>query len=372
MSATRLAIATPSTSVYSETFIAAHLKELKEVVLVLSDGMPPRMANGKPLYESGDARTRLRLKLEQRLRGWDTRTVQHQRLVELLKAERVQVLLAEYGPMGDALVDACSDAGVPLVVHFHGYDAHMHSIAEAAGGYRRMLDAAAAIVVVSRGMEARLLELGAPKDRLHYICYGIDLERFTAADPDKAPPHFLAVGRFVEKKAPHLLILAFAQVAAKHPEARLTLVGDGALFGACQQLVNALGLGAQVDMPGPLKPEEVAALFRRSRAFVQHSVEAPSGDREGTPLAVLESMACGVPVVATRHAGIGDVIEHEVSGLLCAEHDIEGMARNMERMLTEQGLAGRMGVAGRARAERDHTLESSIAGLQAILDKVAK
>src|SRR5690606_12856109 len=129
---------------------------------------------------------------------------QQQRMVELLKAEQVQVLLAEYGPMGDALVSACRDAKVPLVVHFHGYDAHMHPIVEAAGGYKALFAAAAAIVVVSRGMEARVLELGAARERVHYNCYGIDLEHFTASDPDQAPPHFLAVGRFVEKKAPQL------------------------------------------------------------------------------------------------------------------------------------------------------------------------
>lgn len=372
MSATRLAIALPSTGVYSETFIAAHIRELHALVLVLSDGVPPRAADGRPLYEAGSASDRLRLKIERRLRGWDVKTLQHHRLVEVLKAKRVQVLLAEYGPMGESVVDACKEAGVPLVVHFHGYDAHMRSIAEAAGGYRKLLSAAAAVVVVSRGMEQRLLELGAPRERLHYNCYGIDLEQFAVGAPDQQAPQLLAIGRFVEKKAPQLLILAFAEVARALPDARLRMVGDGPLFGACQQLVKALGLGGQVELLGPRTAEEVAALLKQSRAFVQHSVEAPSGDREGTPLAVLEAMASAVPVVATRHAGIGDVVEHGVSGLLCEEHDIKGMAANMELVLRDPGLAAALGRGGRARVERDNRLADRIASLQAILDEAAR
>ena len=65
------------------------------------------------------------------------------------------------------------------------------------------------MVVVSREMERQLLQLGADAARLHYNCYGIDVARFRAGRPDQAPPHFLAVGRFVAKKAPQLTLLAF-------------------------------------------------------------------------------------------------------------------------------------------------------------------
>ena len=100
----------------------------------------------------------------------------------------------------------CERMGLPLVVHFHGIDAFHVKLLADNKGYARTLPNAAALVVVSHEMEEQLLELGAPRDRLHYVRYGVELDRFQAQRPDQAPPHFLSVGRFVDKKAPALTI----------------------------------------------------------------------------------------------------------------------------------------------------------------------
>ena len=97
---------------------------------------------------------------------------------------------------------------------------------------------------------------------------------------------------------------------------------------------------------GVRTPEEVAGLMRSSRAFVQHSVVTANGDSEGTPLAVLEAMASGLPVVATRHAGIADVVAHGERGLLSAEGDVETMAAHLLRLVDEvEGLQAASGYA---------------------------
>ena len=97
-----------------------------------------------------------------------------------------------------------------------------------------------------------------------------------------------------------------------------------------------------------------------------------SGDREGTPLAVLEAMASALPVIASRHAGIADAIEHGVHGLLCAEFDVESMARNMIAIIDDPALAARMGAAGRARAMEHYRMSDSIDRLHAILGRCAR
>ena len=74
-----------------------------------------------------------------------------------------------------------------------------------------------------------------------------------------------------------------------------------------------------LEFAGVQPPHAVAALMRRSRGFIQHSLRTSDGDTEGTPVAVLEAMASGIPVIATRHAGIGEVIEHGVTG--CSRGD---------------------------------------------------
>ena len=96
--------------------------------------------------------------------------------------------------------------------------------------YGEMFEQAATLVVVSRTMQDALLALGAPagdKPRAH----GVDLEAFRGASPERAPATFLAVGRFVEKKAPLLTITAFASVRRRYPDARLRMIGTGSYSG---------------------------------------------------------------------------------------------------------------------------------------------
>jgi glycosyltransferase involved in cell wall biosynthesis len=372
MSNLRIAIAVSTRHAYSETFIAAHEQRLKEVVAILSDGMPPCRVDDVPLLLPTTPKARLRSFIERKFHRLDQVTRRHRRTVELLRDRRVDVVLAEYGVMGEAMVSACHDAGVPLVAHFHGHDAHKHQVVADHNGYKRLIAGAAALVVVSRSMEQRLIALGAPRDKVHYNCYGIDVQRFAAGRPASAPPHFTAIGRFVDKKAPHLTLVAFRKALDVRPDARLTMVGAGPLLESCKQLAAALHMTQEVTFAGIQPPEQVAELLRHSRAFVQHSVVTTDGDSEGTPLAVLEAMACGLPVVATRHAGISDVVEHEQRGLLCAERDVEGMGANLVRLAEDTSLAAHYGANGRAYVLAHHRVEDRIAGLEGILAQAAR
>src|SRR5690606_24305968 len=116
--------------------------------------------------------------------------------------------------------------------------------------YRRMFDYCSSIIVVSKHMQRRLLELGAPQEKVVYNCYGP-----TNPKKDRSMPQmlrFISVGRFVDKKAPYLTILAFLEVLRSFPRAILSLVGDGPLEFACKNLVRALGIGDNVEFLGVL------------------------------------------------------------------------------------------------------------------------
>lgn len=368
----RICVACPAHHDRIETFIRAHIGGLKEVALVLTHGhLPAAFGNGQWLLGDGlVAKARAKAAALFHRDGW--RGMLRDRIVGEFEAQRIDVLLAEFGTAAHALIEVSQRSGVPLVAHFHGADAHKHIAIASAGGYKALFEAAAALVVVSHAMERQLIGLGAPREKVIYNCYGIDVGRFTAGDPEQAPPVFVAVGRFVEKKAPLTTLQAFVKVLAHIPDARLVMVGSGPLWEECRAFVRANGIERNVDLCGARNPVEIADLMRSARAFVQHSVRAASGDMEGTPLAVLEAMASGIPVVATRHAGIADVVGHEVHGLLCEEHDVEAMAMNLVRVARDPQLAGELGRAGRAKAEREHRMQDSIARLQAILERAAR
>jgi glycosyltransferase involved in cell wall biosynthesis len=265
-------------------------------------------------------------------------------------------------------MDACRWSGTPLVVHFHGYDAYMRADALAAAcNYPALFQTAAALVVVSKHMRERLLGMGASEQKLFLNPYGVESTMFSGAAPAGAQPLFIAVGRFVEKKAPLLTLAAFWKTLRGCPEAELLMVGDGPLLTTARQWVHGMGMEQSVTFAGALDHSEVALHMRQARAFVQHSVCAANGDHEGMPVAVLEASACGLPVVATQHGGIPDAVVDGETGLLCREYDVDGMAQHMLRLATDRGLAAALGAAGRKRIAAEFSIKKSIEGLWRVL-----
>jgi len=289
--------------------------------------------------------------------------------VTAFRRHRAQAVLAEYGDTGTLSMDACKLLGIPLIVHFHGYDASVHSVlAEHRVTYPIMFRRATALIAVSKAMKQKLCALGAPAEKVFYNPYGIDCSKFTGSHPSSNPATFLAVGRFVEKKAPHLTLTAFAGVFEKNRAARLRMIGDGPLLEQSKKLTRDLGIDQAVTFLGAQAPAIVQAEMRNARCFVQHSVEAPSGDSEGTPVGILEAEASGLPVVATRHAGIPDVVIEGETGFLVAEGDVTGMAERMLRFCAEPQLADKMGNAARHLVLNSFRRETSLARLWAIIE----
>ena len=292
--------------------------------------------------------------------------------VSLFRKWGADTVLAEFGPTGVAVMEACRKLNLPLVVHFHGYDISMRELLKLHGpAYSMMFKQAAAVIAVSRAMQKKLIEMGAPAERVHYNPCGVNCELFGGAVPAEAPPLILAVGRFVEKKGPQITLAAFSDVLRQYPEARLLMIGDGPLLEECQKLSNSLAIDAAVTFMGSQPHEIVAKEMRRARIFVQHSIEAASGDSEGTPVAILEAGASGLPVVSTYHGGIPDVVIANETGLLVKERDVAEMARQMLRLLRDPALAGALGHAARRRVEMHFSATRSIDHLWTIMKTAA-
>ena len=224
-------------------------------------------------------------------------------------------------------------------------------------------------------MRRTLLELGAPAERLVVSPCGADAALFHGSTPGLAPPTFLAVGRFVAKKGPLLTIRAFAAALEQLPPGeaagvRLVMVGDGPLLPAARQLVHALGLQAQVQFPGLCSPAEVADRMRACRAFLQHSLVAPDGDSEGSPVSVMEAQLSGLPVVSTHHAGIPEVVLEGETGLLVDEGDVAGMAAAIARLATDPALAERLGRAAALRARSAFTVGHHLEAVAGLVERV--
>ncbi len=280
----------------------------------------------------------------------DARAQQERNVRTWLLKQRPDVVLAHYGPSGVAMAAICAELQIPLVVHFHGYDAYRADILGSHGlHYPAMFQAAQAIVVVSQDMHAQLLLLGATVQKLRLHIYGVNPARFSELNFPAAPFTFLFVGRFVPKKAPDLVLRAFAIVQRLVPEVRLRMVGDGELRVACERLAAELGLGDAIVFEGILDPERVAQVLTASHVLVLPSCRTQDGDSEGTPLVILEAGAAARAVVATRHGGITDVLTDGSNGLLVPENDPQALAAAMLRLASNPNEAAAMGLRARER-----------------------
>lgn len=285
---------------------------------------------------------------------------------EFLHRHRVTVLLAEFADTGFQFIDVCNKANVKLYVHVHGFDVSKYlREPDRRSAYRRLFKHASGIVAPSRFLANMLAGAGCPHEKLHISPNGVDPRRFQPADG--VPLRLLAVGRFVEKKAPHLTIEAFAGVVARFPDARLDMIGTGPLARRCLALIREIGLEDKIRLLGELSSEQVANAMREASLFVQHSVTDAEGNTEGLPVVILEAMASALPVVATRHNGIPEIVIEGETGLLVEERDVPGMTQAIVSLLADPARAKTMGEAGRRRVLTHFTQEQTRDRLRAIM-----
>lgn len=361
-----LAFLVPGREKYSETFIRAQKELLPYNIETYYGGFFPTHLEGGGNVINPNIIAKSLYILPHFLGSSDLNFQEYQ-LQKSFKSNDIDVVLAQFGPTGEAVARVCQVSNIPLVVHFHGMDAFESSLIKKHNGYARAFQVASRVVCVSQAMRRQLSRLGCPSDKLSYNTYG-PRDCFFDVNACVEQKHFIALGRFTDKKAPYYSILAFSKVLLECPEARFTIGGDGELLNTCKNLVRALGLQHAVTLPGILTKQEFFDHLQNSAAFVQHSITADNGDSEGTPLSILEASAAGLPVVSTKHAGIPDVIEDGVTGILVEEHDVNGMAEAMINLLQDKRKAQEMGKCGKVRIREYFSMDRHIKGLAAIID----
>ena len=150
----------------------------------------------------------------------------------------------------------------------------------------------------------------------------------------------------------------------------LWMVGEGPLMSEARRFVDQSGMENSVVFVGACSQQEVAERMRHVRAFVQHSLVASDGDSEGNPVAVMEAQLSGLPVIATRHAGIPEVVLDGETGVLVAEGDVDAMADAMLTLLEKPMLAQQFGQAGQKRAREHFTVEHHLRDVTELLLRV--
>jgi colanic acid/amylovoran biosynthesis glycosyltransferase len=283
-------------------------------------------------------------------------------------AERIapDYIHAEFGRMG-VLANRIASASRPLVVFMHAYD--ITAVPKDPVWHRRyarLWRPEVTVLTPSEFMRQKVIALGASPQQVVVQPNGVDVRNWSYSDAASrfdGKVTFLFVGRLIEKKGPRQLVEAFARMRALAPEvdAELVLCGSGSLEAALREDVERLGLQSAVHLRGAVPSDEVRRAMMRAHIMVQHSVETASGDMEGLPVSLTEAAACGLPIIATRHSGIPEIVLDDVNGCLVAEHDIDGMAAKMAELARDPPRWSALGRAGRALVEERFAGDAAIA-----------
>jgi len=254
----------------------------------------------------------------------------------------------------------------PLVVTFGGRDggAQLHD-PRMAPLYEVLLAMADQVVCVSHHLRNALAEAGVAQERLSVIHRGTDLAAFPFCDRSarEAPSvALLMIGRLVAKKGHAVALDALARVVGAGHDATLTILGEGPEAGALAEQAERLGVAARVRFAAPTDRAGVRVALEAADVFVHPSITPPDGDVEGIPNVVVEASASGLPVVGTRHGGIGEPVEDGVNGWLVAENDAAALAEAIERVVVGRGARLALGAAGADRMRRGFDARAARAG----------
>lgn len=272
-----------------------------------------------------------------------------------------------------SLLTGLSRPRAPLITTMHV--GSLHNLTGALGAFGRMyersvgryiLHRSKAVTAVSNSVAQHAASL-SKSTPVHVIPNTVDVERFRPAsqshDLDDHGPSVLFLGRFSRNKGPHHLIEAIPQVIESIPDASFDFVGQGPLQEFLTKRMSSLGLNGNARLRG--KVPDVVPILQRASVVTRPSLT------EGMPLAVMEAMACGKPVVATRVGGTPDLIRDGETGILFDPGDVDALAEGLIRILENRSRAVAMGRAAREWTERQMTWEGLSRRYEKLYEEVA-
>jgi glycosyltransferase involved in cell wall biosynthesis len=208
----------------------------------------------------------------------------------------------------------------------------------------------------------RAIELGMPRQRVQPLMghSGIDLDHFSPEGAERSFSSILYVGNLAPPKRVDTILRAMPEVVERVPSARLWLVGDGELHKELEILAAELEISHRVEFLGARPHDEMPDWMRQAQMLVHCS------DHEGLPVAIMEALGCGLPVVAANVGGISDLVKEGETGFLLSPDDVAGFSDRLVRLVSQPELASKLGRNARAFAEANLAKERVLDSVEAI------
>ncbi|ELO6348528.1 colanic acid biosynthesis glycosyltransferase WcaL [Escherichia coli] len=274
------------------------------------------------------------------------------------------VFIAHFGPAG-VTAAKLRELGVirgKIATIFHGIDISSREVLNHyTPEYQQLFRRGDLMLPISDLWAGRLQKMGCPREKIAVSRMGVDMTRFSPR-PVKAPAtplEIISVARLTEKKGLHVAIEACRQLKDQGMAFRYRILGIGPWERRLRTLIEQYQLEDVVEMPGFKPSHEVKAMLDDADVFLLPSVTGADGDMEGIPVALMEAMAVGIPVVSTLHSGIPELVEADKSGWLVPENDARALAQRLAAFsqLDTDELAP---VVKRAREKVEHDFNQQV------------
>ncbi len=234
---------------------------------------------------------------------------------------------------------------------------------------RQLLQLAPLVLVRSQSLAARLQDLGCAADKIRLNRTGIPLQNFPWVErpfPKDGPWQLVQACRLVEKKGLLSTLSAFRRFLSDYPKSRLVIAGEGPLRDGLMQKINELSLGNQVTLTGFLSQDDLRKIYNQSHIFIHPSELAADSNQEGVPNSMLEAMASGLPVVATRHGGIPEAVREGVDGILVPERDETALYEALLQLARQPDLWRQLGKQASQSVAQNFEQQQQIKNLEAV------
>jgi colanic acid/amylovoran biosynthesis glycosyltransferase len=296
-------------------------------------------------------------------------------VIPLLKSQPYDIIHCQFGMFGieGVILREIGAIQGKLITSFRGYDISWYVKAYGNGVYKKLFREGDFFLSNCQFFRNRALALGCNPNKIVVHGSGIDCSRFTFKPRQinhNGQIKIVTVGRLIEKKGIEYGIRGVAKVINQYPNIEYNIIGAGCLQDYLQELIHSLNMSGKINLIGRKNQQEIIETLNNSHIFIAPSVTAKDGNQDAPVNTLKEAMAMGLPVIATLHGGIPELVQDGISGFLVPERDADAIAEKIVYIIEHQGTWLEIGKAARSYVEEHYEVNKLNDELVAIYQKV--